>query len=154
MSTKETLHIYDIHLFLRSLIGLATREYATRRTLVSSRRKRTSTQLKQRWMLPMCRRRLARLTLRQRPTQVPRAPSHLSTSPVTSHSQASVPLHTCIFTLNLIEPQNNCIIDWLDCPKENPHCATNVLSNSCHIVHSHVKLFYLFCIKSLVKHHL
>uniref|UniRef100_A0A673WID7 Pre-B-cell leukemia transcription factor 4 n=1 Tax=Salmo trutta TaxID=8032 RepID=A0A673WID7_SALTR len=54
----------------RFLIGSATREYGTRRTLVSSRRKRTSTQLKQRWMLPACRRRLARLTLRRRPPQV------------------------------------------------------------------------------------
>lgn len=66
---------------LRSLIGLATREYATRRTLVSSRRKQTSTQLKQRWMLPMCRRRLARLTLQQHPTQVPRVPCHPPTKP-------------------------------------------------------------------------
>lgn len=83
---QSNIQISDIHLSLRSLIGLATREYVTRRTLVSSRRKRTSTQLKQRWMLPMCRRRLARLTLRQRQTQVPCAPSHLPLNTATTYS--------------------------------------------------------------------
>lgn len=113
----------DVHLSLRSLIGLATREYATRRTLVSSRRKQTCTQLKRRWMLPMCRHRLARPTLRQRPTQVPRAPSHLPTflSLLINRLQF-LNIHMRSQTqLNTTEPHSL---------KENPHSTGNVLSSS------------------------
>lgn len=74
---KLSIQVSDSILSIRSLIGLVTREYATRRTLVSSRRKQTSTQLRQLWMLPMCLHRQARRTLQQRPTQVRHAPSHL-----------------------------------------------------------------------------
>lgn len=59
----------------RSRIGLATREFGTRRTLVSSRRKRTCTPLKQPWTLPMCQHRPARQTLQQHPTQVQYTPA-------------------------------------------------------------------------------
>lgn len=67
----------------RFRIGLATREFGTRRTLVSSRRKQTCTPLKQPWTLPMCRHRPARQTLQQHPTQV-KCTAALPSSPADS----------------------------------------------------------------------
>lgn len=81
---------------LRSRIGLATREFGTRRTLVSSRRKQTCTPLKQPWTLPMCRHRPARQTLQQHPTQVKctaALPSSLADSKTTLSLSQS---HSCI----------------------------------------------------------
>lgn len=83
----------------RFRIGLATREFGTRRTLVSSRRKQTCTPLKQPWTLPMCRHRPARQTLQQLPTQV-KCTAALPSSPADSKSTLSTLLtsHTPHFT--------------------------------------------------------
>lgn len=78
---------------LRSRIGLATREFGTRRTLVSSRRKQTCTPLKQPWMLPMCRHRPARQTLQQHPTQV-KCTAALPSSLADSETTLRTPLAT------------------------------------------------------------
>lgn len=78
---------------LRSRIGLATREFGTRRTLVSSKRKQTCTPLKQPWMLPMCRHRPARQTLQQHPTQV-KCTAALPSSLADSEATRRTPLAT------------------------------------------------------------
>ncbi len=79
---------------LRSRIGLATREFGTRRTLVSSRRKQTCTPLKTAVeLLPMCRHRPARQTLQQHPTQV-KCTAALPSSLADSETTLRTPLAT------------------------------------------------------------
>lgn len=149
MNAKETL---DSNNWLprishRSLIGLATREYATRRTSVSSRRKRTSTQWKQRWMLPMCLRRPARLTLRRRPTQVPHLayshkPHYFSLTGYSSSKHAFILKHNST-TLWLYEG-----LAWL-C-KEEPTLQT--CSQSCeNILSSEIETLIQYCCSQLLR---